>query len=489
MTRFRSRPWCLGVLLFIFGLYLGSAMAAAQDAGATPAAPAAAGEDAAPQAPRGATDKVSMPEIPKIEASILERAISLLGLGFLIFVAWLCSWNRKAINWRLVAWGVGLQFLFGILILQTDPGRWLFIQLKDFFNQILAFTDEGAMFIFGRAADSNGPLGVVFAFKILPTIIFFSSLMAVLYHIGAVQPVVKWLALIMQKTMGTSGAESLSAAANVFVGQTEAPLVVKPFVERMTLSELAALMTGGMATVAGGVLAAYVSMGVSAGHLLSASVMSAPAALLMAKILVPETEESQTSGSVELKIESMDVNFIDAAARGAGEGLQLAFNVGGMLLAFIALIAMINHGFGLLDGWIDGKLLPAMGIETKIFPASLEILLGYVMAPVAFIMGVPWKDCFLVGQLLGVKTVLNEFVAYQNLSGMLAEGTLSPRSVVIATYALCGFANFSSIAIQIGGIGGMAPTRRHDLAKLGLMSLIGGTLAAFMTATVAGVLA
>lgn len=498
MSRILSRHLRNWLILFAVGAAAGGflSLAVAQPARDAPApsvseeATVTPGAEAA--APSRAPGKVEgIPErASELDTSLVDRAISLLGLVVLIGIAWLCSWNRKAVDWKLVGWGVGLQFAFGVLILQTNFGRWIFDQLKVFFNKILSFTDEGASFLFGAAADVNGPLGMVFAFKILPTIIFFSSLMAVLYHVGAVQPVVKWMALIMQKTMGTSGAESLSAAANVFVGQTEAPLVVKPYVERMTMSELAALMCGGMATVAGGVLAAYVSMGISAGHLLSASVMSAPAALLMAKILLPETEESKTAGGAEMRVESLDANLIDAAARGAGEGLTLAMNVGGMLLAFIALIAMVNYGFELANGWVDGWLLPALGFEgVQVFPDSLETALGYLMAPVAWVMGVPWQDCVAIGQLLGVKTVLNEFVAYDMLGRMLREGNLHPRSIVIATYALCGFANFSSIAIQLGGIGGMAPTRKHDLARLGILALIGGTLAAFMTATVAGVLA
>ena len=300
--------------------------------------------------------------------------------------------------------------------------------------------------------------------------------MSVLYHMGLMQKVVEFTAKVMMKIMGTSGAESLSAAANIFVGQTEAPLVVKPFVEKMTNSELMALMTGGMATVAGGVLAAYVGMGVDAGHLLAASVMSAPAALVCAKLMVPETEVSQTEGVVKVDLPKTNANLIDAAASGASEGLTLALNVGAMLLAFIALIALLN---GML-GWFGGLI--------NVPELSFEFIIGYVFAPFAFLLGVPWDDCLQVGIMLGKKTVINEFVAYMDLQAAISSGAISQRAITITTYALCGFANFSSIAIQLGGIGGLAPKRRHDLAKLGVKSLIGGTLACFMTAAIAGIL-
>jgi CNT family concentrative nucleoside transporter len=329
--------------------------------------------------------------------------------------------------------------------------------------------------------------GAVFAFSVLPTIIFFSSLMAVTYHLGVMQRAVRASAWVMQRTMKTSGAESLSAAGNVFVGQTEAPLLVRPFVEKMTESELMALMTGGFATVAGGVLAAYVGMLVAyfpdvAGHMLAASVMSAPAALVVAKIMLPETGEPETAQSLDVVVEKPDVNVIDAAARGAAEGLTLALNVGAMLLAFVALIYMSN---GIL-GWIGGLV----GFDGL----TLELILGWILAPLAWIMGVPWADAPFIGSLMGIKTVLNEFVAYLQLAGAIGDptigtpGGLAPRSLIIATYALSGFANFGSIAMQIAGIGGIAPSRRQDLSRLGLKAMIGGSIAAFMTATVAGMI-
>jgi concentrative nucleoside transporter, CNT family len=405
----------------------------------------------------------------------MERFISLIGLMVMIGIAYGFSTSRKDIRWKTILTGIGLQITFGLLILKTPFGMAMFDGAKEAFNGILNYTNQGSAFIFGSL--TNVPKsGFIFAFLVLPTIIFMSALMSVLYHIGIMQKVVEWTARLMMKTMGTSGAESLSTAANIFVGQTEAPLVVKPFVEKMTKSELMALMTGGMATVAGGVLAAYVGMGVDAGHLLAASVMSAPAALVCAKLMIPETEKSQTEGVLKVELPQSHANVIDAAASGASEGLSLALNVGAMLLAFIAMIAMLN---GLL-GWVGGLV----GFEQL----SFEFLMSYIFAPFAFLMGVPWDDCLQVGVMLGKKIVVNEFVAYLDLQAAIAAGNISERAITITTYALCGFANFSSIAIQLGGIGGLAPSRRQDLAKLGVKALIGGTLACFMTACIAGLM-
>ncbi len=403
----------------------------------------------------------------------MERLISLVGLFVMVGLAYLCSSKKSAIKWKMVGMGVGLQLIFGLLILKTQAGKDVFIYAKEIFGSILGFSAEGASFMFGQIADPS-QMGFIFATMVLPTIIFTSSLMSVLYHVGVMQKVVKYSAVIMQKTLGTSGAESLAAAANIFAGQTEAPLVVGPYVSTMTKSEIMALMTGGMATVAGGVLAAYVGMGIDAGHLLAASVMSAPAALICAKIMVPETEVSETAGSVKVKFEKTTVNLVDAAAAGAGDGLKLALNVAGMLMAFIALIALLN-GFLSWSGGLVGY--PQL---------SFELISGYLFSPFAFLMGVPWEDCLQVGSLLGKKMVVNEFVAYLDLKAIATE--ISPRAKVISTYALCGFANFSSIAIQLGGIGTLAPNRRVDLANLGVKSMIGGTLACFMTACIAGLL-
>ncbi|MEM1415096.1 MAG: nucleoside transporter C-terminal domain-containing protein, partial [Myxococcota bacterium] len=384
---------------------------------------------------------------------------------------------------RLVAWGMGLQLLFAVLVLKTTPGRLFFDALNDGVVRLLAFTEEGSRFIFGSLMDTFS-----FALHVLPTILFFSSLMTVLYHLGVMQRMVSGLAQAMRRTMGTSGSETLSAAANIFVGQTEAPLVVKPYLASMTRSELHAVMVGGFATVAGGVLAAYVGMLKDhfpdiAGHLIAASVMSAPAALVVAKILLPETEESPTAGGAKLAVERIDANLIDAAARGAGEGLKLAANVAAMLLAFLALLAMLNALLG-----VPVEIVNALA-GTSYEAVTLQELLGWLFWPVAFVMGVAPEDCATVGMLLGEKIVLTEFVAYAHLAEILAEGpALQHRSMVIATYALCGFANFGSIAIQIGGISALAPARRSELAELGLRAMVGGTLAACLTATVAGLL-
>ena len=533
--------------------------------------------------------------------NIFSRIMSIVGIFAFIGIAWLLSNNKKRILWKLVAIGTAMQLIFAVFILWTPVGKAIFAWLNDAFTVLINFTNDGVNFLFSSFATGSVELNT--AMSILPPIIFFSSLMTVLYHLGVMQWIVRGMAVFMMKFMGTSGSESLSAVANIFVGMTEAPLVVKPYVKNMTQSELFAVMTGGMATVAGGVMASYVAMLQPffpdiAGHLIAASVMSAPATLVVAKIMIPETEESETMGKCQLDKVSNDANVIDAAARGAGEGLQLALNVGAMLLAFIALIALINFILGLpsrvinantyehVAGYVTsagGKLDPAcdkiyssadtiacthgalitlatlenidvpeemralkgeqgdkidqtdalyalvLGKVSKEMPAkgsavyndcknehsiaacgaliartqqeswtptlekktvwpllSLEMVFGWLFFPIAFIMGVPLSDCFLVGQLLGEKMAVNEFVAYLHLSQVIDQ--LSYRSIVISTYAICGFANFGSIAIQIGGIGGMAPNRRSDIAKLGIKAMIGGSIAAFMTATIAGAL-
>lgn len=402
----------------------------------------------------------------------MERLISLLGLLVMVGIAYALSEKKKAIQWRTVITGILLQAVFGLVILKTDFGRNIFASIGRGFNAILGFTGEGAKFLFGGLATPSESLGFIFATMVLPTIIFMSALMSVLYHIGVMQKVVELVARVMMKAMKTSGAESLAAAANIFVGQTEAPLVIKPYVGRMTKSELMCLMTGGMATVAGGVLAAYVGFGIDAGHLLAASVMSAPAALVCAKLMVPETEESETAGVVKVDLPKISANVVDAAATGASDGLKLAVNVAAMLLAFIALIAMLNG------------ILSAVGGLFGFPQLTFEFIMGYLNAPVAWIMGVPWEDCLKVGSILGKKLVLNEFVGYLDL--VAAKGQLSERATILATYALCGFSNFSSIAIQLGGIGTMAPEKRPVLAAYGMKSLIGGTLACYMTACIAG---
>lgn len=409
------------------------------------------------------------------------------GLAVLIGIATLFSADRRRIDWQLVMVGLILQIAFAVFVLLTPFGARIFGALSEGFVALLGFTAQGAQFIFGELAKGQS-LGFVFAFQVLPTIVFFASFMAVLYHLGVMQRIVEGMAWVITKLMRVSGAETLSVCANAFIGQTEAPLVVKPYVARMTSSELFTLMTGGMATIAGGVLGAYVMMlggsdpalqAYYAKHLITASIMAAPATLVIAKILQPETQEPLTLGRVRIEIERTTANLIDAAAAGAADGLRLALNVGAMLLAFIALIALLNAPltwFGEITGlaaWL-GK------------PTDLSTLLGYLLAPIAWLIGVPWQDAPTIGGLIGVKVVLNEFVAYTQLATV--KDGLDAHSVLIATYALCGFANFASIAIQIGGIGGIAPERRQDLARFGLKAVLGGSLVTFMTATIAGVL-
>jgi len=414
-------------------------------------------------------------------------AFGVFGLTVLLGLVWCLSMDRRNINWRLVAAGIGLQLAFAIFVILVPGGRALFEFLSAIFVKVISFAMVGSSFIFNDMADP-AKFGFVFAFQVLPTIIFFASLMAVLYHLGIMQWIVKGMAYVMQKVMNVSGSESLAVAANVFVGQTEAPLVVRPYIARMTESELLTMMIGGMATIAGAVLAAYIALlgGTDpeqqlfyARHLLAASVMAAPATVVIAKILRPETEESLTKGTVRLNVEKTAGNVIEAAANGAADGLKLALNVGAMLLAFIALLAMLD--------WPLGVLGEVTGLEATLGqPLSLKLILGYLLAPLAWVIGVPGMDAVAVGGLIGEKVIANEFLAYSSLNEI--KDTLQPHSVLISTYALCGFANFSSIAIQIGGIGGLAPERRGDIARLGLRAVFGGTIATMMTATIAGVL-
>jgi CNT family concentrative nucleoside transporter len=436
------------------------------------------------------------------------------GLVLILGIAILFSNNRRRISWRLVSTGILLQVVFAVFILYSDklsalfaPLGWpkvLLSWLGGAIVSLLNFTAEGSKFVFGRLAVNSGPdsLGVYFAFQVLPTIIFVATLTSVLYYLGILQLIVSGMAKVMAKVMGTSGAESLSNTANIFVGQTEAPLLIKPYIGTMTNSEILTIMVGGMATIAGGVMAAYIQMlGQAlaevqniplaeaqlrfAVQLLAASVMAAPASLVVAKILYPETGTPVTMGTVKLKVEKNASNVIEAAATGAGDGLQLALNVGAMLLAFIAGIAMLNY---LLTGL--GALLGVNAYLTAHFgqPLSLQLILGVVLRYLALGIGVPAADAFRFGSLFGTKIVLNEFVAYVDLVGLIKQGLMSPKGVIMATYALCGFANFSSIAIQIGGISPMAPHRKKDIASLGLKAVLGGALATLMTATLAGIL-
>jgi CNT family concentrative nucleoside transporter len=428
----------------------------------------------------------------------------LAGLLFVTFLAFLFSNNKKAINWRLVITGLILQFLFAFLVIKTDIGRDIFSWISKLFVTLFNFASDGAQFVFGPLGrgSGDGSLGVIFAFQVLPTIIFFASFMAILYHLGIMQKIVQGMAWIMQRLMRTSGAETLDVAANTFIGQTEAPLVIRPYLSSLTESELFTVLTSGMAHIAGGVLAAYMQMlglalakaqGVPiaesqvffAGHLLAASIMAFPATLVVAKMLVPETGEPMTMGTVRLKIEKTSGSVIEAAASGAGDGVRLALNVGGMLIAFIALIALINALLGFIGSitGLDGFLIAHFNK-----PLNLELLFGLIFQFIAWIIGVPWKEALEVGSLMGIKLAVNEFVAYLKMSDVVGAGLLSTKSIVIATYALCGFANFSSIAIQIGGLSPLAENRRSDIARLGLKSVLGGTIATWMTAAIAGLL-
>ncbi len=405
----------------------------------------------------------------------MARLHGLIGLVAIVLGAYLFSTKRSAIQKRVLLWGITLQFAFAFLVLKTRFGE-LFYGVSLFVNALLNYTTAGSTFVFGdKLGARTDQFGTIFAFQVLPIVIFICSIFAILYYLGVMQVFVKGMAVVMQRFMGTSGAESTCVAASIVMGQTEAPVTVRPFLASMTESELFTVMTSGMAHVSGAVMAAYVAIaGVSITHLLTAVIMTAPATIMLAKLFVPETGEPVTAGTVKVEVERPGVNIIDAAARGAGDGLQLALNIGGMLIAFLALIAMVNGGLGWLHGHINW------------IPASLQQILAVVFAPIAWCLGVDWKDCATVGNLLGTRMVLNEFVAFLDLGKVKA--ALEPRSFVIATFALCGFANLSSIAIQIGGIGGLAPSRKSDLARLGLKAMFVGTLANFMSACIAGIL-
>jgi concentrative nucleoside transporter, CNT family len=405
----------------------------------------------------------------------MGRFTGFLGLVVILAVAWLLSRHKRAIKSRLLFWGLGLQFGFAILVLKTDVGK-LFQAASVAVTAMLGYAEYGSAFVFGDTlGKSSGSLGTVFAFQVLPIIIFIASFFSILYYLGIMQWIVKAFAIGMQKVMGASGAESLNVAASIFMGQTEAPLTIRPFIPALTESELFTIMVSGMAHVSGAVMAAYVKFAhVEIQHLLTAVIMTAPATIMLAKIFEPEVGKPVTAGKVEVKLENTSVNIIDAAAQGAGDGLQLCLNIGAMLIAFLALIALADGIFAWLHGiaaWI---------------PPSMEQLFGMIFAPVAWLLGVSWKDCAAIGQLLGERLVTNEFIAFIDLGKI--KNQLDPHSFTIATYALCGFANFSSIAIQVGGIGALAPSRKSDLARLGMRAVAAGTMANFMSACIAGIL-
>jgi CNT family concentrative nucleoside transporter len=425
------------------------------------------------QTPSPAAPAPIAPPTPE-PVSLGMRLSGLLGVALILGVGYAMSRNRRAINWRTVAWGLGLQLAFAVFVLRVPFGQALFKKLGAIVTRILSFSYVGSEFVFGEIGKQHSSLGVVFAFQILPAIIFVSALFAIMYYLGIMQVVVKAMAIAMNKLLKASGAESLNVAASIFMGQTEAPLTIRPFLNTMTRSELMTVMTAGMAHVSGSIMAAYIAFGIEARHLLTAVIMTAPGTIMMAKLLEPETEQPETLGTVKLDIPKTDVNVVDAASRGTSEGLHLMLNVIAMLVSFIAIVALINGAFG----WVHSVV--------AWFPADLQTVLGWVGRPVAWAMGVSWHDSAAVGGLLGTRAVLNEFIAFAQLGPM--RPMLDPRSFTIASFALCGFANISSVGIQIGGIGALAPERKHDLARLGFRAMLAGTLANFMSATIAGLL-
>jgi len=466
ITAFAAALVCaLAVFTLPHVLFNRAAEAVAQE----PAAPAAA-----PAAVPAQDTAAARPARP---VSLPGRLIGVLGMAAIIATGWLLSRDRKAVSWRVVGWGIALQVVFAIFVLRVEAGRKLFGWLGEVVTAVLHYSYAGSSFVFGKigapqGADSN--VGVVFAFQILPAIIFVSALFAIMYYLGVMQLVVRGMAIVMNKLMRASGAESTDVAASIFMGQTEAPLTIRPFLPGLTRSELMTVMTAGMAHVSGSIMAAYIAFGVEARHLLTAVIMTAPGTLVMAKLMEPETGEPETRGNVDIRVPKTDVNIVDAASRGTSEGLHLMLNVIAMLISFIALVALLNGAMG----WIHSQI--------SFFPQNLQTVLGWVGRPVAWLIGVPWHDAAAIGGLIGERAVLNEFIAFADLGRMKAE--LDPRSFTIASYALAGFANISSVGIQIGGIGALAPERKPDLARLGFRAMLAGTMANLMSATIAGLL-
>jgi CNT family concentrative nucleoside transporter len=431
-------------------------------------------------APRAQSESLTVapPQTTAAPASepegLLSRLRGILGILVIVAIAIALSHNRKQIRWRVVVWGLGLQLLFAIFVLRIPAGQQLFRALGSFVTSILHYSYVGSQFVFGELGKPNSSLGVIFAFQLLPAIIFVSALFAIMYYLGIMQFIVRAFAILMSRVMGASGAESLDVAASIFMGQTEAPLTIRPFLPRMTRSELMTVMTAGMAHISGSIMVAYIAFGIEARHLLTAVIMTAPGTIMMAKLFEPETEVPETYGKVKLDMPKQDVNVLDAAARGTSEGLNLMLNVIAMLVSFVALVALINGGFAAVHGYVGW------------FPPNLQTVFGWVFRPIAWVMGVPWHDSGTIGSLLGTRMVLNEFIAYAQLGPLKAQ--LDPRSFIIASFALAGFANFSSIGIQLGGIGALVPERKRDLARLGFRAMLAGTLANFLSATIAGIL-
>ncbi len=435
-------------------------------------AQAAPADTITPPPQASAPDSIAPPGLAPVP--LTERLTGVLGLAAIVGLGVAFSRDRRSIRWRVVAWGLGLQVTFAIFVLRVPAGQALFRELGAFVTAILHYSYAGSAFVFGELGKPDSKLGVVFAFQILPAIIYVSALFAIMYYLGIMQVVVRAFATVMSRVMGASGAESLNVAASIFMGQTEAPLTIRPFLPRMTRSELMTVMTSGMAHISGSIMVAYIAFGIEARHLLTAVIMTAPGTIMMSKLFEPETETPETYGNVRLAIPKTDVNLVDAAARGTSEGLHLMLNVIAMLISFIALVALVNGGFGAVHGWLPW------------FPADLQTVLGWIFRPIAWIMGVSWHDSGTVGTLLGTRMVLNEFIAYAQLGPM--KDSLDPRSFTIASFALAGFANFSSVGIQLGGIGALAPERKGDLARLGFRAMLAGTLANFLSATIAGIL-
>ena len=408
----------------------------------------------------------------------MGRWTGVLGLLTMLGAAYLFSTNRRAIKLKIVAWGLGLQIALAFLVIRWTGGQQLFLRAGNAVTRVLSYAFVGSEFVFGELGKQNSSLGFIFAFQVLPTIIFIAALFALLYYLGVMQVVIRAAAWVMQRVMGASGAESLNVAASIFMGQTEAPLTIRPFIPDLTTSELMTIMTSGMAHVSGGIMAAYIAFGVEARHLLTAVIMTAPGTLLISKMLVPETDEPKTMGVVRMDHVERDANFIGALARGTGEGLGMAINVGAMLIAFLAMIALTNGIMGGIHNWLGLHGMPW-------FPTSLQQIFGWAFAPVAWVIGVPWHDCVQIGNLLGTRMVLNELVAFSFLGPLKA--SLDPRSFTIATFALCGFANFSSIGMQIGGIGALAPNQKSQLAKQGIRAMLAGTMANLMSASIVGI--
>ena len=437
-------------------------------------APPAPPTQASPQVSAAPAPAPTLPE-PRAEPVTLgTRLIGLVGIVMILAIGWALSKNRSAIDWRVIGTGLVLQVLFAIFVLRVPFGQQLFRSLGDFVTAVLSFSYKGSEFVFGPIGAQHSSIGIVFAFQILPAIIFVSALFAIMYYLGIMQLVVRAMAIVMNKLMRASGAESTNVAASIFMGQTEAPLTIRPFLPKLTRSELMTVMTAGMAHVSGSIMAAYIAFGVEARHLLTAVIMTAPGTIMMSKLMEPETGEPETRGNVDIRIPRTDVNVVDAASRGTGEGLHLMLNVIAMLISFISLVALLNGAMG----WVHGHL--------AWFPGSLQVVLGWVGKPIAWAIGVPWKDTAAIGGLIGERAVLNEFIAFADLGQMKAQ--LDPRSFTIASFALAGFANISSVGIQIGGIGALAPERKHDLARLGFRAMLAGTLANMMSATIAGLL-